>query len=115
MTGDQPNPQCGEVRVTVGGQDLFLVPTFGRLAKLEIALGRSLVQFAMDLGRVQAVTFQDVVFILDVMARDPKPPADELGALVVREGIVTVLPKLSGFLDLVLTGGPHDPPAGVDA
>ena len=104
------NPIRGEVQVTVGETSFTLVPSFARLAKLEAALGRSLVQFSLELGTGR-VSFQDVALILDQLAKSPKPTMDAIGSLVVEDGIMVVVPKLAPILERVLTGSPEENPS----
>lgn len=98
------NKVRGEMVVRVGDAELTLVPSFRRIAKLEAALGKSLLQVANSMA-TNGVTFTDVVLILDTMAQTPKPSQDELGNLVVRHGLVSTVPALQDFFMRVLTGG----------
>lgn len=101
------NTVRGEMLVKIGDTELKLVPTFRRIAKLEAALGRSLLQVAQSMGTA-GVTFQDVVTILDTMSVSPKPSTDEIGNLVVSGGLTATVPALHTFFEHVLTGGGGD-------
>ena len=101
----EANEIRGEMKCTIGDQEFVLVPTFRRIAKLESALGRPLIQLAGDIARTQNLSFTDAVTIVDVMAREPKLKTDEIGALIVRLGLQSVVPLITEFLDRVLTGG----------
>lgn len=109
MTANQVR---GEIACRLGDQELVLVPTFQRIAKLEAALGRSLIALASGLSIGRGITINEIVTIVDTMARSPKPSRDEIGELVVRNGVQSAIPILQSFLERVLTGQGEEPTEG---
>ena len=109
------NAVRGERKVSIGGTELLLVPSFGRLAKVEAACGRSIVQILQEIGTHQRVTVTDTVAMVELLCREPKLKTDQIGALVVREGVVKVLGVLAAVLGSALTGDDDEKETGDDA
>ena len=107
----QENAIRGEMLCTVGDQDFHLVPTFKRIARLEAALGKSVVSMAAQLATGQGITITEITLIIDIMSRDPKPDRDGIGQIVLDNGLVGVMPLLQRFFEQILNGSPqdHDP------
>lgn len=101
----EANGVRGEYKVLLGDKEFVIVPSFRRIAKLETALGRSLIRFASDLSVGGGLTVLEVVTFFDVMARDPKLSRDEVGDLVLKHGVVAALPFIQGLIERVVNGG----------
>lgn len=108
------NAVRGERKVSIGGRDFVLVPSFGRLAKVEAAIGRTLVQLLQEIATTQRVSIVDTVNMVEILAREPKLSTDQIGPLVVREGIAKVLGQIAAVVGVALTGEDEPDPAKTD-
>ena len=98
----------GEVAVSLGDLELVLVPSFDRVARVEAALGRSLVQAAQEIGDGRGLTAKELVGVLDILARSPKPDREKIADAVVAAGIFTALGAVQPLFLRVLLGGRSD-------
>lgn len=91
------NTARGEFLFKLGDQELVMVPSFKNIARIEAALGRSLLT-------PQALTVREYVAIIDGLAKKPKPDMDDIGELLMRQGLKTAMPVVEALLGR-LTGG----------
>jgi hypothetical protein len=98
----------GEVAISIGGTEFILVPSFDRLSKVEAALGKSLIGFIQDLSVVRDMTLTDLAGVVEILAREPKLKHEQIGALIVREGAMSILPQVVKVLTRGITGGDDD-------
>jgi len=111
------NPHRGEVAVTLAGQQYAARPTYAAVVKWETATGRTstelLLRFAS--GNFAAA---EVVAVLHaaLAAGGTTMPADQLGELVISEGLTDQLEAAGKLLRNSLTGGKEPKPGeGVPA
>lgn len=94
----------GEMTCQLAGTELVLVPSFRRIAKVETALGRSLVEISNELARGRGMSFTELVTFIDIVAREPKPSREDIGDTLARHGLKAGLKVLSVFLERMLLG-----------
>lgn len=91
------NTARGEFVFKLGDQELVMVPSFKNIARIEAALGRSLLV-------PQALTVREYVAVIDGLAKKPKPDTDTMGEMLMRQGLKTAMPVVESLLAR-LTGG----------
>ena len=95
------------IDVTLGGKTYDLVPTFGALIRIEQALGVGLGALLLRfLRREHGVADTTRIVYEGIVAGlgNDAPDHDEVGAMVVREGIEAVAPAA---LDMLKIGRAH--------
>lgn len=100
------NPYRGEHKVTVGGMERALRPTFGALAAMEAATGMKLIPLAMAFN-ARNVGVTEIVAVLTegAKAADPALDADAFAEAIVADGILNFVEPALAFLSGALTGG----------
>ncbi len=104
------NKVRGEKVVSIGGTDFVLVPSFKRLAKVEAAIGMSIVQFISEARENMPARagLVELAGIVQLLAREPKLEAEKIGEKVVTEGAVKVLLEIVKVISIALTGEDAD-------
>lgn len=97
------NKTRGEFKHTIGGVEFTFVPSFRRIAKLEGALGRSLIQIGRQLED-QGMTVMDLAVMVNTLASEPEKTVDEIGTLILKSGAPSTFRVLAEVLDVVLGG-----------
>lgn len=101
---DVANEQRGELSFKIGEITFVFEPSFERIAKLEAALGRSLLKLSFQLTQERDVTFSDVATVIEVMSINNKLSRNELGEMLIKNGMFSTGLLLSGFFELILGG-----------
>ncbi|WP_417319824.1 gene transfer agent family protein [Emcibacter sp.] len=92
----------GEVRLILGGTERVLIPDFQAILEIEERLG-GLIALA---GRAADgdIGIREVTVILWAVMRD-RPPFEEVGRLILEQGLVSVMGAVRDILAICLTGG----------
>ena len=96
------NPVRGEVKLTLGGKDYRLVPSYGNLVSFEEASGTTLLEVAARLNQ-RTIKIADVAALI-ATAAEPALSKDEAGRLLAEEGLVKAIGPVASFLGQALTG-----------
>lgn len=98
------NPQRGDVTITLGGRDYVLRPTFDALVGLEGKLETGLVPLARQFleGRF-GLREVNAILVAGIEGAGQRPP-DDLGELIVKDGIAGFTEPLVQFLSGALRG-----------
>ncbi len=71
-----------------------------------MVMGRSLIKLAADFSNGSGdLAFGTAAQIIHLMAKEPIPTLDMVGAAMVKNGFTSAMPAISEFLGNVLTGG----------
>lgn len=92
----------GEETVTIGGKKFTLEPSFERLAQIEAVLGRSLMTVVQDPRPGFSLT--ELAGIVQALAKDCKLKPNQLGALILKEGPINLLPVIVKIITHGLVG-----------
>jgi len=99
------NPIRGEVTVNLPGHGEYLLrPTFDALVQIEQELGEKILILAMSLNGLREAA---VIVHRCGIAAGGKLPFNQVKELVMRAGLIALLPHLRAMLQLALT--PADP------
>lgn len=100
------NEYRGEHKVTVGGREYVLRPTFQALAAMEAAAGMKLIPLAMAFNG-RNVGVREIVGVLTEAARavDAELDADAFADAIVADGVLNFVEPALAFLSSALTGG----------
>lgn len=92
-----PNAARGEFVFKLGDHELVMVPSYKNISKIEAALGRSLLTPTIP-------TLREYVLIIDGLAKKPKPDADDMGDLLMAQGLKTATPVVSSLIESLANG-----------
>jgi hypothetical protein len=97
------NAARGEFLFKLGDHELVMAPSFKNISRIEASLGRSLLV-------PQALTVREYVAVIDGLAKKTpgRPDADEMGELLMRQGLKTAMPVVEALLSRI-TGGDETP------
>ncbi len=100
------NPYRGEHKVTVGGKDYALRPTYDALAAMETASGMKLIPLAVAFN-ARNVGVSEIVAVIVEGARgaDPDVDGEALASAIVEAGVLNFVEVALAFLSDALTGG----------
>lgn len=98
------NPDRGEVAITLAGQEIVLRPTFDAIAKIRAATG---VPFGQSYSRIAALDVVEMATVLGACARAAGSTLkdEQVGELIMREGVAAAVEKATALLGNILTGG----------
>jgi Phage tail tube protein, GTA-gp10 len=108
------NPHRGEVAVTLAGQQYAARPTYTAVVKWETATNRTSTELLLRFASGNFAA-HEVVAVLHaaITAGGAAMPVDQLGELVIAEGLTDQLEPAGKLLRNSLTGG-KEPRAGED-
>lgn len=91
------NAARGEFVFKLGDHELVMVPSFRNIAKIEAALGRSLLAPSV-------FTLREYVVVIEGLARKSKLDADEIGDLLMTQGLKTAFPLIASLIERLANG-----------
>lgn len=100
----EPNAVRGEFSFALGDHEFTMVPSFQNIARIESGLGRSILALSGELSAGRGVTLAELVLIIDNLAKKPKPSRDEIGDMLMAEGVLAGMPVLETLITRVVGG-----------
>ena len=100
------NPLRGEVPLTLGGRVYVLRPSFAAIVAVEQRLG-GVIALAVKGSKGELGLREMAALIFETMEKDGSgaPSEEEVGALILEEGLAAISPVVSALLAAILKGG----------
>src|SRR3990167_5778165 len=99
------NKERGELAIVLGDDRLVLSPRFKRIARVESALGRSLVTVMSEMTQGRGMSTNELATTIYLLADQPKPTVDEIGEMITESGLMKVLPQMEAVFERIFYGG----------
>lgn len=106
----------GEVEIVLAGQSYLMRPSFGGLAEIEDKSGLDLLALAIKLGN-NKTAIKDLVAVIygGMKGAGSALSYEEVGELVVDEGVTKVAKPVAQFLSMALSGAKESDKKSGDA
>jgi len=111
---DRANSLKGEVEIRLGGERFVMRPSFAAIMAIEAELG-GVVPLARRAAKGD-FGLKDLTVIVQegLVARGTRLDRNEVGAMILTEGLANVAGPVRDFLTAVLSGGPSEAARGHD-
>jgi hypothetical protein len=100
------NPLRGEVSMTLGGRAFTLRPSFAAIVTVEERLG-SVISLALKASKGELGLREATALLWETLDQRTAMSEEELGGLILQEGVAAVAPAVSALLAAILRGSRH--------
>ena len=107
MTDKIPNPERGEVAITLGGQRFVMRPDFEHLVEMEVRTGVGLVELTRRIASGKYGVRDMAAIVTAGLKGGGEERADfaKVGAMILADGLTSLVDPVNQFLINAITGG----------